>query len=156
MLPNPGMDAIPFTPLTAEFLDDMIANIEALSDGSGIIDDAITPAKLGLSSVDANGWTVVNFGDHKMAWKSGSCTGGSQIANAAWVLGNTVNLPVGCATVDDIKHVDYAFRMTSNAYALGANIERAGSNTNIQWTATNNAVGTLNFGTPEYWCLVIF
>ena len=34
-LPNPSMDAVPFTPLTAEFLDDMIQNIEALAAGTG-------------------------------------------------------------------------------------------------------------------------
>lgn len=30
ILPNPAMDAVPFTPLTAEFLDNMIENIEFL------------------------------------------------------------------------------------------------------------------------------
>jgi len=55
-LPNPGMDAVPFTPLTAEFLDDMIENIESLSDGTGfengaittntLADNGVTPAKL--------------------------------------------------------------------------------------------------------------
>lgn len=35
-LPNPGMDAVPFTPLTSEFLDNLIENIEALSAGTGI------------------------------------------------------------------------------------------------------------------------
>lgn len=44
-LPNPGMDAVPFTPLTAEFLDDMIENIESLSSGTGIGDGAVTAGK---------------------------------------------------------------------------------------------------------------
>lgn len=34
-LPNPGLDAVPFTPLTADFLDKMNQNIAALADGSG-------------------------------------------------------------------------------------------------------------------------
>lgn len=34
-LPYPGLDAVPFTTLPAEFLDKMNANIEALADGSG-------------------------------------------------------------------------------------------------------------------------
>jgi hypothetical protein len=34
-LPYPSMDAVPFTPLTAAFLDQMIANIEALAAGTG-------------------------------------------------------------------------------------------------------------------------
>ena len=45
-LPNPGMDAVPFTPLTAEFLDDIIENIESLADGTGIGDGAVTAAKI--------------------------------------------------------------------------------------------------------------
>lgn len=44
-LPNPGQDAIPFTPLTAEFYDETIENIEALADGTGLDDGAITYAK---------------------------------------------------------------------------------------------------------------
>jgi len=53
-LPNPGMDAVPFTPLTAEFLDDMIENIEftysGLSTGSGIGSGTITNAKLSTTA----------------------------------------------------------------------------------------------------------
>ena len=63
------MDAVPFTPLTAEFLDDMIENIESLSDGTGfengaittnaLADNAVTSAKLsingaGVATVAAN------------------------------------------------------------------------------------------------------
>lgn len=50
-LPNPGMDAVPFTPLTAEFLDDMIENIESLSDGTGFQNGAITTNTLAESAV---------------------------------------------------------------------------------------------------------
>ena len=49
-LPNPGMDAVPFTPLTAEFLDDMIENIESLSSGTGIGDGSITASKIDSAS----------------------------------------------------------------------------------------------------------
>lgn len=52
-LPNPGMDAVPFTPLTAEFLDDMIENIESLSDGTGFEDGAITTNTLADNAVTA-------------------------------------------------------------------------------------------------------
>ena len=50
-LPNPGMDAVPFTPLTAEFLDDMIENIQALSAGTGLANGAITTNTLAESAV---------------------------------------------------------------------------------------------------------
>lgn len=53
-LPNPGMDAVPFTPLTAEFLDDMIENIESLSDGTGFENGAITTNTLAESAVTPN------------------------------------------------------------------------------------------------------
>jgi hypothetical protein len=40
-LPYPGKDAVPFTPLTAQFLDEMIANDEALAAGTGFNNGAI-------------------------------------------------------------------------------------------------------------------
>jgi hypothetical protein len=40
-LPNSSMDAVPFTPLTAAFLDDMIENIEALAAGTGMDSTAV-------------------------------------------------------------------------------------------------------------------
>jgi len=44
--PNPSMDAVPFTPLTAAFLDQMIANIEALAAGTGQNTNSIQAGKL--------------------------------------------------------------------------------------------------------------
>lgn len=108
------------------------------------------------STTDANGWSVLDFGAHKLAWKSGSLTGGSQANGATWVAGNTSNLPVGCSTIADIKGLSYAFRMTGNAYALSINEENSTAQTMIQWTARNNGGGTIDFGTPEYWCQIIF
>lgn len=40
-LPHPGLDAVPFTPLTAEFLDNMNENIESLATGTGLNDGAV-------------------------------------------------------------------------------------------------------------------
>lgn len=45
------MEAVPFTPLTAEFLDDMNDNIESLSFGTGFEDGAINTDQLANSSV---------------------------------------------------------------------------------------------------------
>ena len=50
-LPNPGMDAVPFTPLTAEFLDDMIENIQSLSSGTGFATGAIGAGTLANGAV---------------------------------------------------------------------------------------------------------
>lgn len=44
MLPN-TLSFSPFAILTAEEMNDLVENIEALSDGSGLEDGAITPAK---------------------------------------------------------------------------------------------------------------
>jgi len=61
-LPNPGMDAVPFTPLTAEFLDDMIENIESLSDGTGFENGAITTNTLADGAVNAQKMSVTASG----------------------------------------------------------------------------------------------
>lgn len=71
-LPNPGMDAVPFTPLTAEFLDDMIENIESLSDGTGFENGAITTNTLAESAVTASKWiNPYRFSVHLASNQSG-------------------------------------------------------------------------------------
>lgn len=76
-LPNPGMDAVPFTPLTAEFLDDMIENIESLSDGTGfgtgvintaaLANGAVTSAKIGTGEVKTTNILDSNVTTSKLA-----------------------------------------------------------------------------------------
>lgn len=48
-LPNPNMDFSAFDTLPATELDDLVENIEALADGSGLDDGAITSPKLNLT-----------------------------------------------------------------------------------------------------------
>jgi hypothetical protein len=50
-LPNPGMDAVPFTTLPASFLDQIIANVEALATGSGLNTNAISAVKLATNAI---------------------------------------------------------------------------------------------------------
>lgn len=45
-LPNPGMDFTAYQTLTATEMDNLVENIEALADGSGLDNSAVTPAKL--------------------------------------------------------------------------------------------------------------
>lgn len=45
-LPNPGMDFVPFDILTAEELDNIVENIESLSDGVGLKNGVILPRSL--------------------------------------------------------------------------------------------------------------
>jgi len=53
-LPNPGMNFTAFDVLPAADLNDMVANIEALADGSGLDDGAVTADKLGLGGQSAD------------------------------------------------------------------------------------------------------
>lgn len=56
-LPNPGMVAVPFDIYTAEELNDTYANIEALADGSGLDDGAVTADKIDFATVGIDGGT---------------------------------------------------------------------------------------------------
>ena len=49
-LPNPGMDAVPFTPITSQWGDEIIENIEALAAGSGLDDGVLDNTKLKTGS----------------------------------------------------------------------------------------------------------
>jgi len=73
-LPNPGMESIPFTPLTAEFVDDMIENIEALAVGVG----SITINSNGTSIRYGNG-TQICF--HTQNYGAGNVNGAGTFAN---------------------------------------------------------------------------
>lgn len=57
-LPNAGMTFTPFDPLPASDLNDLVENIEALADGSGLDDGAVTNAKLATGAGQPGGaWT---------------------------------------------------------------------------------------------------
>lgn len=70
-LPNPGQDAVPFTPLTAEFYDDTIENIEALAAGTGLDDGSVGPIKL---DVDAIGHGFLEIGRTTLGTAGGTIT----------------------------------------------------------------------------------
>lgn len=107
-LPYPGMDFVPFDILTAEELSQMNANIEALSNGTGLNPGSITSDTLAESAVknknmalttttDANNWTVYDYGEYKEYRKriafSQSVGAGGTGANLS-ISGNN-NLPSG-------------------------------------------------------------
>jgi len=122
-----------------------------------IADSAVTNAKLEVTgTTDANGWFAIDIGSVIIATKTGTLTGGSKGTGVSWSMGNTSNLPVGCATRGAAKSINYSFQVAANAFALGANAEGADSATSVGWTAINNAAGTIDFGTPRYWCQIIF
>lgn len=56
-LPNEDMSFTPFDQLPASDLNDLVENIEALSDGSGLADGAVKADKLAVNAVTGNdGW----------------------------------------------------------------------------------------------------
>lgn len=72
-LPNPNMDFEAFDTLPASQLDDLVENIEALADGSGLADNSVVSSKLSsgvcvqmvssLVSAVATGTTTMPFDD---------------------------------------------------------------------------------------------
>jgi hypothetical protein len=50
-LPNPGLSFSPFAILTAEEMNDIVENIEALSDGSGLADGSVTVNKISNNAI---------------------------------------------------------------------------------------------------------
>lgn len=61
-LPHTNLEAIPFTPLTAEFIDNMNDNIESLSNGSGLEDRSIHPDKIGIIELSGSNITSIDSG----------------------------------------------------------------------------------------------
>ena len=57
-LPNIGMNFTPYDTLTAAELDNLVENIEALADGTGLNDAVITQDKLATGADFATGWNV--------------------------------------------------------------------------------------------------
>lgn len=61
-LPNPGMDFTPLTPLTAEEMDDIVENIEAINNATiqtgSIADGAVTKAKLSADALSASSYST--------------------------------------------------------------------------------------------------
>lgn len=105
---------------------------------------------------DANGWLVQEHDGWCEAWKRGTITGGSRAAGGTWSAGGTTNLPVGAGVVGALKDISYSFYLPSNAFALGINLERAATDTSLNWTAINNAAGVVDFFTPNYSARVIY
>lgn len=73
-LPNPGMDFTPLTPLTAEEMDDIVENIEAINNATiqtgSIADGAITKAKLGADAMSNQNYSTTEI-DTGTTWIDG-------------------------------------------------------------------------------------
>lgn len=73
-LPNPGMDFTPLTPLTAEEMDDLVENIEAINNATiqtdSIADGAITKVKLGADAMSNQNYSTSEI-DTGTTWIDG-------------------------------------------------------------------------------------
>jgi hypothetical protein len=169
-LPNPGMDAVPFTPLTAEFLDDMIENIESLSAGTGfgskvigtgtLADSAVTTAKLAdanvttaklassavtnakiqfATTVDANGWSIYNYGSYKI-YRKVSSQSSISIAAADRTSFANISLPVGMSTLGT-RQVHATIRGSSYPGNFSVGVIAGSSDTVIQGLVSSNYNG---------------
>lgn len=141
MLPN-NLSFSPFAILTAEEMNDLVENTEALSDGTGIEDEAITtrtlaqsavtPEKmdLDLAATDANGWTYIPWG--KCWIKTVTFNTGSVGNNSYTTTASTV-LPVGMSTLNSRP-------VSANAIGNGLNDSLHGFE--FQPSASNNSSAT--------------
>jgi hypothetical protein len=55
-LPNPGMDFVPLDVLTAAEMDDLVENIEALADGTGMNNDSIPATAINFGGAGSGVW----------------------------------------------------------------------------------------------------
>lgn len=148
-LPYPTMDFVPFDILTAEELDQIVANIESLSNGSGLGNNTITFTKLLAtifsgqvqSQVNAGsaGGTMkyINLGGIKLLWAIGAAQNSSASAPQY-----NFTLPVGFFTTITYESAT-ATEMTASATQY-ANIAAISTT-----TATVSCVATSGSGTTQ-------
>lgn len=142
-LPNLAMSFSPFAILTAEEMNDLVENIEALSDGSGLADGAVTPNKLDTgadAAYTANAGTTTST-----SYTSTLTSGGTNPAVTVTVGANglaLVSVKAGLANsgADGTAWVSFAVSGASTVAASDANAVNSRLTTA---TATQNLGFTL-------------
>lgn len=104
-LPNPGMDFTPLTPLTAEEMDDIVENIEAINNATiqtgSIADGAITKAKLGADAMSNQNYSTTEI-DTGTTWIDGK-----KIYKKTFDCGaEPANYDTAITYIDDIQGLD--------------------------------------------------
>lgn len=116
-LPNPSMAFFPFDPLPASQLNDMVENVEALADGSGLDDDAITPAKLALVNYQTdNSNSIANVTNGDITIQVGW---GQLVGNGTTNIAETVTFPVAFTTVLGVNPAMLGAVVTTPATTIG-------------------------------------
>lgn len=133
-LPNPGMDFTALDPLTAAEMDDIVENIEALADGSGLDDGAVTNPKLNLN------------GSEEALVATGQSTSSGSFTDLSTV-GPTVTVDIGvsgCALVVLATNAsgDTAVQNRNMGFAIsGATTRAAVASDALQTGNANTSVG---------------
>lgn len=81
-----------------------------------LANQSVTPAKMNLSkAVDANGWTVYDYGSWKEYEKLTVGTPNVSVTAENVYVPPDINLPVGVTNTDSV-HVQYSFRCSERTY----------------------------------------
>lgn len=154
-LPFPGKSYTPFDILTAEELNEDVANIESLADGTGIGDGAITTNTLAQSAVTA---AKTDFGGNYstsevntgFTWVDGKTIYKKTVNFGALPNNNTKNVAHGIANLDFVisisgaaydglaVHIPLPFVNTS---ASGSNVHLNNDKTNVIVVTGSNRSG---------------
>ena len=69
-MPHQNLDAVPFTPLTAEFLDNMNENIESLARGTGLEPAAVKASNIDFATFAAHDYSTAEVSTGRK-WTNG-------------------------------------------------------------------------------------
>ena len=131
-LPFPGKDAVPFTPLTAQFLDEMIANDEALAAGTGLNTGAVTAVKTAFGG----NYTTTEV-DTGFTWVDGKTIYKKTISCGALPNATTKNVAHGVSFSYIISAGGAARAANGTTLPLPYSHPVATSNVSVAVTATN-------------------
>jgi len=133
-LPNPDMNFTAFDILTAAEMNQLVENIEALADGSGLDDGAVTPNKLGTGAA----------ADYIATGQSRNNSAFGDLAT----VGPQVTVDIG---ENGLAIVLIYSRLATSSGAQQMSFQLSGANTqapSLEFAMVNSATGTQRQGTP--------
>lgn len=133
-----------------QIVDEVNGNLDQdnIKDGSittaKIVNTSITPLKMNLTkSVDANGWTVYDYGSWKEYHKRVTFTFNLGAGGVQAIALSSHLLPTGMSTIGS-NHLTASAYLNGNAYSMGWNFEMVAASTTVNITVINNAGGAIN------------
>ena len=132
-----------FTPNTLIKSSEVNANLDGLAQGTEINNDTILSRHMDIiSTTDANGWKVYDFGSMKHYFKR--VTFSQSIGASAFLTTSSSNMPVGVSNFQN-RYFMYSYSTDANAYGLNMVLERQDTATSISYT-----VGSIDGATRTY------